>query len=103
VTETLKMDPIYDCPGHMFYGPVRRLHLKLMELFGDDLAEVEAAYELNIRYGGWTFVMASSLSQGVGEAHVARSILKTMLHLLDTIQCQRAADRVAYFKGPCRS
>lgn len=93
---------IYDCPQSPFYGPCRRLHLKLMELFGAELAEVEQAY----RYGigqHWTEVTASAIGHGVDEAHNARSVLKTMLHLFDTIQCQRAADRVALFKGPCRS
>jgi hypothetical protein len=93
---------IYNQPNHPAYGPCRRLHLKLLELFGDDLAEVEAAYERGIGHD-WTAVMKASLAFGTNEAHVARSAIKTMLHLLDTIQCQRAADRVAYFKGPCRS
>jgi hypothetical protein len=93
---------IYNEPGHRFYGPVRRLHLKLMELFGDDLREVETAYALGIGMD-WTHVIALSLATGVSEAHNARSVIKTMLYLHDSIECQRAADRVAYFKGPCRS
>jgi hypothetical protein len=93
---------IYNQPNHPAYGPCRRLHLKLLELFGDDLAEVEAAYERGIGHD-WTMIVKSSLAFGTNEAHVARCVVKTMLHLLDTIQCQRAADRVAQFKGPCRS
>lgn len=93
---------IYACPNNPFYGPCRRLHLKLMELFVADLAEVEKAYRLGIGQD-WTEVLASSVGSGVSEAHTARSILKTMLHLYDAIECQRAADRVAFFKGPCRS
>lgn len=93
---------IYNEPGHPAYGPCRRLHLKLMELFGDDLADVEAAYETGIGHR-WTTVAAASLAFKTQERHIARSILKTMLHLHDTIECQRAADRVAQVKGPCRS
>jgi hypothetical protein len=93
---------IYDHPNSPFYGHCRRLHLKLMELFAADLAVVEKAYRHGIGQD-WTEVTASAIGMGVSEAHNARAVLKTMLHLLDTIECQRAADRVALFKGPCRS
>lgn len=96
------MTAIYNQPDHPAYGPCRRLHLKLLELLGDDLAEVEAAYQHGIGKD-WTEVVASSVALGVSEAHTARSAVKTMLHLFDTIECQRSADRVSYFKGPCRS
>lgn len=93
---------IYNEPGHRFYGPCRRLHLKLLELFGDDLREVETAYAHGIGMD-WTHVTASALAMGVSEAHNARGVLKTCLHLFDTMECQRRADEVAQFKGPCRS
>jgi hypothetical protein len=93
---------IYNEPGHRFYGPVRRLHLKIMELFGDDLNEVETAYARGIGKD-WSHVSASALASGVSEAHNARCTIKTLLHLHDTIECQRRADEVAIFKGPCRS
>lgn len=96
------MSAIYNQPDHPAYGPCRRLHLKLLELLGDDLAEVEAAYEAGIGMH-WTKVTESALAFNVSEAHNARGVVKTMLHLFDTIECQRAADRVAIFKGPCRS
>lgn len=92
---------IYENPNHPVYGPCRRLHLKLVELFGDKLADVETAYELGIGMD-WTKVMESALAFNTPEQHVARSILKTMLQLLDTLHCQMAADRVAFFKGNCR-
>lgn len=93
---------IYNQPNHPAYGPCRRLHLKLLELFGDELPEVEAAYEHGIGHD-WTAVVKSSVAFGTNEAHVARSVVKTMLSLFDTIQCQRAADRVSQEKGLCRS
>jgi hypothetical protein len=93
---------IYDQPNSPFYGHCRRLHLKLMELFGDDLPVVEKAYKLGLGKD-WTEVTASAIAMGVSEAHNARSVLKTLLYLLDTIECQRRADEVAQFKGPCRS
>jgi hypothetical protein len=92
---------IYNEPGHPAYGPVRRLHLKLMELFGSDLAEIETGYAQGIGMD-WTHVSASALAMGVSEAHNARGVIKTMLHLHDSMECQRRADEVAFFKGPCR-
>lgn len=93
---------IYNQPNHPFYGPVRRMHLKLMELFGADVGCVEEMYEKGIG-ADWTLVMASSLAQGVREPHVARSTLKTMLNLYDTLQCQMIADTIPQRPGPCRS
>lgn len=93
---------IYNQPGHPAYGACRRLHLKLIELFGDDLTDVESAYEDGIGHD-WTQVVKSSLAFGTNEAHIARSVLKTMLNCHDTLQCQRAADRISQVKGPCRS
>lgn len=93
---------IYNDPNHPQYGPIRRLHLKLMELFVEDLAEVEQAFAAGIGKD-WTAVAASSLAMGVREAHVARSTISTMLGVYWPIQCQRAGDAVAQFKGPCRS
>lgn len=93
---------IYDEPNHRFYGPCRRLHLKLMELLGDELPEVEAAYVAGLGVD-WCHVTASALDMGVSEAHNARGVIKTLLYLFDTIECQRRADEVAQFKGPCRS
>lgn len=37
--------PIYNDPNHAHYGPVRRLHLILLYLFGDDLPNVEKRFE----------------------------------------------------------
>lgn len=36
--------PIYDQPNHPNYGPVRRLHVMLLQLFGDDLALAEKEF-----------------------------------------------------------
>lgn len=94
---------IYDDPNHPQYGPVRRLHLKLMELFADvDLTAVEQRYEAGIGKD-WTEVVASSIAMGVHEAHVARSTISTMLGCHHVIEGQKVADRIAIFPGPCRS
>lgn len=37
--------PIYNDPNHPQYGRVRRLHLILLYLYGDDLERVEKAFE----------------------------------------------------------
>jgi hypothetical protein len=79
---------IYEDPNHPLYGPVRRLHLKLMELFGSDLAEVEREFSLGLGLD-WTQFVERNLGLGLSEAHTARFVLKTMLYLFDTIESRR--------------
>lgn len=78
---------IYDHPNHPHYGPIRRLHLKLMELFPDNLFEVEQAY-LNGIGNDWTNVAVSMLEKRLSEAYVARSVISRLIGCFDTIRCR---------------
>lgn len=66
---------IYDQPNHPQYGPVRRAHLILMYLYGDNLAKIEPNYRA---YTGvcWDDDLAFEVGNGtVPEARAARRIL----------------------------
>lgn len=89
---------IYDDPNHPQYGPVRRLHLILMHLFGADLSVVEKEFTLGIGKD-WSAVAASSLAMGVSEAQVARSTVSTMLGCYWPIQCRRTNEAISHFKA----
>ncbi|MBS7671429.1 hypothetical protein [Croceicoccus gelatinilyticus] len=67
--------PIYDQPNHPDYGPVRRLHVILLQIFADkDMAAIES--ELNDLLGThWTLAM-SDLIKDRTEAKAARFILR---------------------------
>lgn len=74
---------VHDDPSHPFYGPVRRLHVMLMQLTADHT--YEAADRL---YGvhfdeTWDFTLVSQLRFGKSEAEAQRHVLSEMLWLLD--------------------
>lgn len=85
---------IYDNPNHPHYGPVRRLHLKLMELFPDNLSEVEDEY-LNGIGNDWTTITVMMLERGLSEAYVARYIISRLIGCFDTIFCRATCNEVS--------
>ncbi|USM11523.1 hypothetical protein vBCbaSRXM_78 [Citromicrobium phage vB_CbaS-RXM] len=71
--------PIYDDPNHPHYGPVRRLHLILLYLFGDRIAEAEKRH---IKKTGvdWTYQMSHEIEKrgARGERIAAMGIIRIM-------------------------
>lgn len=69
------IDPIYNQPHHPKYGPVRRMHVILFQIYADeDMAEMER--RLSDQLGTeWTHAMADLLDDR-SEAAASRFILR---------------------------
>jgi hypothetical protein len=72
---------IYDDPNHPHYGPVRRLHVMLMQLFGVALPRVEARFKELSQGFDWTERMGDRLNHGFPEATVQRDMLRWFLSI----------------------
>lgn len=91
--------PIYNDPSHPAYGPCRRLHIMLLQLFADaDFGRIEDDYRRAFTKD-WTATVSHEIGIGCPEAAVQRGIVRRFDNILDE---QRRNDFVrdrAYFKA----
>lgn len=67
---------IYDQPNHEHYGPVRRLHVMLLQLFSDvSFHWEEKAYETAHKQPWWDH-LSLYLYNGMSESNAQRRVLQ---------------------------
>ena len=70
-------DRIYNNPNHKHYGPVRRMHIMLMQLFSDDCITDEAWLHENDPT--WDRYLSEMIESGISEIVASRSVLRRIL------------------------
>jgi len=69
---------IYDNPNHRDYGPVRRLHVMLMQLV-PDLEEIDKRYK-DEEGETWDSFLSYLLGRGLTEPGAQRHTMTSVLH-----------------------
>lgn len=71
--------PIYDQPDHPHYGPVRRLHIMLLQLLGDELEHKQNRINHTLGDLTWDRLLSSHLLAGYTERQATRLVLGLLI------------------------
>lgn len=88
--------PLYNDPTNPYYGPCRRLHIILMQMFADhDFSALEAEYRDCIGHD-WTETLEGNLRLGVTEPSAHRAVFRLFDNILDLLRRKEIAARTTF-------